>query len=135
MTTDTTQAEQKAVLQNDLRVRRERQADAFSYHERAIADAEIELGGRFGTIAKPVVTGATPLPRIESGPWASPDPVPDEPSLGYSVEWVEPVGTPAEIAASLVELEAPVAAGDGAPGPNSLPPSSVGSRSSINRRV
>ena len=55
MTTDATQAERKAVLQNDLRVRR--QADAFTYHERAIADAEIELGGRFGTIAKPVVTG------------------------------------------------------------------------------
>lgn len=74
-----------------------------TYHQRA----QVELGlddaaGRFG---KPsVVTGSEPAvryPRLPaSSPWAS-DPVPNEEPLGVDVNALEPVGTAAEIEASL----------------------------------
>jgi len=132
VTTDATQAERKAVLQNDLRVRR--QADAFSYHDRAVADAEVELGGRFGALAKPTVVSGPVYPQQPANsPWHS-DPVPDEPSLGYSVEAVEPVGEPGEIARSVAEVEPHEVFASSAPGkPGSILPGLPGS--SIRRRI
>jgi len=58
------------------------------------ANADDDLGGRFGTIReKPKVIGVSPItyPRLPSGPWASNE-MPDEPCLGYSVEEMEPTG-------------------------------------------
>jgi len=85
------QRERREVLNND-RLVRQRQGDTF--HSRAVADAAMELGGRFASIAKPIVTGGGPsYPTLPAAsPWHK-DPVPDEPPLGYSIEelFVEPL--------------------------------------------
>jgi len=65
-----------------------------TYRDHAQANADDDLGGRFGTIReKPKVIGVSPItyPRLPSGPWASNE-MPDEPCLGYSVEEMEPTG-------------------------------------------
>jgi hypothetical protein len=74
-----------------------------TFQSRAIAEAD-EVRGRWTEINKSNVVGATPTvdyPRLPSGPWADPVQVPPEPSLGFSVEDHEPVGTIQEIEASL----------------------------------
>jgi hypothetical protein len=78
---------------------------------------DTSLGGRFA--AGGDVSGAeeaTHYPRQpENSPWSH-DPVPPEEPLGFSVQDVEPCGTPVEIAASI--------GGDAAQG--SAPPSAEG---------
>jgi hypothetical protein len=82
---------------------------AMTYHSRAIADLQLEQGqsGRFTQGAE--VSGsklAAVYPRMPEGsPWHSDIVFPEEP-LGYSVEDLEPTGTPQEIAASLGHGEA-----------------------------
>jgi hypothetical protein len=87
------QAERKSLVGSD---------QATTYHK--LGNLDLSLGGRFA--AGGDVSGAeeaTHYPRQpESSPWSH-DPVPPEPALGFSVEEVEPCGTPAEIAASLAQ--------------------------------
>jgi hypothetical protein len=72
-----------------------------------LASVDVELGGRF---ARPdYITGteaASQYPRLPtSSPWSS-DPVPPEQSLGFQIGAMEPVGTFAEVAASIPEQSA-----------------------------
>jgi hypothetical protein len=68
----------------------------------AQASADDTSGGRFGGVNKTVVVGADPIPRypaLPSGPWSGSDPVPDEPSLGYDINQLDPsaLRDPAEV--------------------------------------
>jgi hypothetical protein len=92
----TTQAERRAVPKND-----ERQSTTYFELQRVSQ----ELGGRYAQAD--TVAGAEPFVRYPaaSSPWGTR--LPDEPSLGFSVEYREPVGTAAEVAASLAALSAP----------------------------
>jgi hypothetical protein len=91
---------------------RERKALAGSsttttYHQRALAELQLEQGqsGRFTD--KAVVVGSKPTvqyPRMPEGsPWHS-DPVPPEGPLGYAIDAQESVGEVFEVAASLNPL-------------------------------
>jgi hypothetical protein len=64
--------------------------------------ASPEPGGRFAKAN--YVAGSEPCVQYPAaaGPWAGGTRVPDEPPLGFSVDAMEPVGTAAEIEASLV---------------------------------
>ena len=82
-----------------------------TYHKLAQIDQELELGGRYRE--KETITGSertTDYRRLPEGSFWAGDPVGLEPSLGYSVDDLEPVGTYAEVQASLElgGLSAPV---------------------------
>jgi hypothetical protein len=78
--------------------------DASTYFSRTIADQALELGGRFSATA--AVVGSTPsaaaLYPAASVPNAD---VGEEPPLGDDLH-PRPVGTPAEVAASIAQREA-----------------------------
>jgi|SRR6516165_9133627 hypothetical protein len=66
-------------------------------------DGEPELSGRFAKVSTTTVVGRSPVSypaQPEGSPWRS-DPCPIEPSLGFSVETVEPTGEKHEIEASV----------------------------------
>jgi hypothetical protein len=88
---DASQAQRRKVLENDRKV--------STYFQRAQADADLELGGRYAKVTETTVTGATPGPIYPKQPPNSPwhhDPMPPEPPLGFSVNDLEPVGEPHE---------------------------------------
>jgi hypothetical protein len=93
------QAERKAVLDNDRKVR---EGATFLDHARAEAS---EPRGRFSATNKETVVGSMPTVNYPAAPNWSPDPVPPEPSLGVEVDAQEAVGTPQEIEASIKKLE------------------------------
>jgi hypothetical protein len=74
-----------------------------TFHQLALAGLELEAGGRYAQDAQ--VTGTTPSVDYPaaSGPWS--DPQPPEPPTGENIDAAEPVGTPAEIEASLERIE------------------------------
>jgi hypothetical protein len=81
---DADQRTRKSVIENDRKA-----AEApDSYIGRAMND--IEAGGRFAKLSQPKIIGvaANPIPRTPSV-WDGVDRAP-EPSLGYSVDWMEP---------------------------------------------
>jgi hypothetical protein len=95
---------------------------AATYHQ--FADSEIKQSrGRFDQAEeRPHLAGQEPLVRYPqaSGPWQGPDPVGDEPPLGFSVDQVEPIETSA---VPLVEVtDAPDGATAAA---DNLPPASA----------
>jgi hypothetical protein len=56
-----------------------------------------ELGGRFATTGHETITGIAspaPPPLPPTSPWAGPDPVPDEPSLGYAIDAMPELALP-----------------------------------------
>jgi hypothetical protein len=115
-----TQAEKRAVLDNDRRVAYSQVVELYNP----------QPGGRFAVSSKPV----TEVPRQPAwSPWHH-DPVGLEPPLGYSVDEMVAVGTPAEVEASIRQLEA---ATRPAPSPCSAqrPPSVSGAASPFRRRV
>ena len=73
-----------------------------TYFERAQADVEAELGGRWAK-PRPMMSGQVPM-QPEGSPWSY-DPVGPEPPLGYSVDEMEPVGSPHEVERSLRAIE------------------------------
>ena len=100
---DSTQAERREVVKNDR----------STYLDHARANEEMVAQGRFAKVNATPVAGVPEYPRQPEGsPWHH-DPVPTEPSLGYSVHDLPPVGTPAEVAASIAaELAKAIEAGD-----------------------
>ena len=77
-----------------------------TYFQIASVDIELESGsGRFAAQSAVVGRDPAPYPAQPAGRWAGADPVPSEEPLGESVERVEPVGTPAEVQASIERLE------------------------------
>jgi len=79
------QEERKRVLDNDRRVRE--QTGTYLSHTHS------DLGGRWAAIQRETVVGRPstnePPPLPPTSPWAGPDPVPDEPALGYPIDQVE----------------------------------------------
>jgi hypothetical protein len=84
---DISQAERRAVLKSDRDARN-------TYFERAQADAEDGVAGRWARPAPTVVTGGSQYPAASA---SHSDPSPPEEPLGYSVDEHEAVGSPAEI--------------------------------------
>jgi hypothetical protein len=82
------QEERRRTLQNDVRVKQQRE-QASTLHQHAQAQADEINQGRFAAMGTPNVTGqsAVPyssLPKMPDGnPWAGPDLVGDEPPLGF----------------------------------------------------
>jgi len=114
-----TQEEKVEQLRQERKLRTS-DREPSTFHQ--MANLDLSLGGRFS--AGGYVAGSDPTteyPRLPEGsPWGSGPQVPTEPPLGVSVEVVEPVGTPAEIAASIAELASEVSAPATSSG--SLPP-------------
>jgi hypothetical protein len=100
---EATQAQRREALLND-------QAQHSTMFERARNEIGLELGGRFakyGQEQQVVGTGPSPYPRMSGGPWSKPDPSGTEPSLGYSVDQLEPIGGPPETVDGAPRLEGP----------------------------
>lgn len=78
-----------------------------TYFAHALADADLEHGGRFASLSKPIVTGAGhEYPRQpETAPGNQAALVGDEPPIGIDVNALEPVGTAVEIERSIAEIE------------------------------
>jgi hypothetical protein len=57
-------------------------------HGRAVAEADLDTGRYGAALGKPTVIGSAPIVRYTqaSGPWHGPDPVPDEPPLGFAID-------------------------------------------------
>jgi hypothetical protein len=105
----------EATMQQKVEALRNDQAQHSTYHQRAIAEAGLELG-RFSHLSKEqIVTGSRSVPqypRQHGTPWSKPDPSGQEPSLGYSVDAMDPIGGPPERlegSASLPEPQLPSA--------------------------
>jgi hypothetical protein len=83
------------------------QRRSSTYLDHALADAE-NIGGRFGRIRTgPLIVGATPTPNYPAAShYQGADNAPAEP-IGIDVSAVEPVGTAAEIAASMEQSDGP----------------------------
>ena len=95
-----TQDERKAILRND---------SYFSRQQNTADDA----GGRYAKLTPSNVIGSKPTPQYPSLPASSPWSQFDqnvEPVLGFSVDAMEPVGTPTEVQSSLAPNLATVAA-------------------------
>ena len=74
-----------------------------SYHGQA-QSMDLDLGGRFAKVTKTTVTGTDPVVRYPSLPTDNPwnkDVLPTEPSLGYSIEDMEPTGEAWERSAAI----------------------------------
>jgi hypothetical protein len=91
-----TQAEKLAALHND-RLLRAAYSDVVDLYD------DTRPHGRFAVGARQPITEYPRQP--EGSPWHH-DPLGPEPPLGYSVDQMEPVGSPAEVEASIQRLEA-----------------------------
>jgi hypothetical protein len=89
-----TQAEKRRVLANDRKVAEERRLS--TYRAFAEANADLELGGRFSKVTTVTVIGASPAVTYPRQPTDSPANqlamTPQEPSLGYDINAMEPTG-------------------------------------------
>jgi hypothetical protein len=85
---DVSQAERRRILSEERK--------AKTYLSEAQINTDLELGGRFAKLPKTTVVGASPgisYPRLpQDSPSNQMAMMPDEPSLGYSVETQEPTG-------------------------------------------
>jgi hypothetical protein len=69
--------------------------------------ADEDRGGRYKPETSTHVIGSTPIPKYPELPASSPshhDPVPNEAPLGFSIDAMEPLGTEAEVQASIDRL-------------------------------
>jgi hypothetical protein len=84
-----------------------------TYLSRAQADADLGAQGRFKRETTTEVTSIPIYPQQPaSSPWAFP-PEPASDQLGYEIDAMEPVGTPAEVQASkIVGVNSPLGADD-----------------------
>ena len=82
-----TKQEKLDVFNNDLRVR------SSTYADHAAASAN-EAGGRFKKELETRVDAVPQYPKLPpNNPWSEPDPVPDEPALGFEIDALEPGAT------------------------------------------
>jgi len=80
-------AERRATLENDRKVREQQRGTTF--HQYAQSTANDDAGGRWATVNAVSVVGADPAVRYPAAAPHQRDPVPTEPPLGYSVDQVE----------------------------------------------
>lgn len=93
MTDEPTQQEKLGALRNDTN---------FSWQQNTVDD----VGGRYSKVTPTSLTGSDASPQMPKLPASSPwsDPAnwgPPEPSLGFSIDEMQPTGTPAEVEKSL----------------------------------
>jgi hypothetical protein len=94
--------------------------EVTTYRDRAIADIGLEQGsGRHSAKASVIGSARVPLYPAASGPWNDPVQVPDEPSLGVDLNYVEPCGETFEIEASLAAQPTDSLTSRGAAAPDS----------------
>ena len=82
-------------------------APATTMHAFAVAEASIDTGRYSAATGKPSVTGSTPIPQYPAAAAHQRDPVPDEPSLGFSVNDLEP--SMASVSPAVEQTGAPAA--------------------------
>jgi hypothetical protein len=75
--------------------------DKDTFLSRAQADADLTSQGRFKKQTATRVTGVPTYPSMPATPWSSGFDQNLEPPLGFSVDAMEPVGTPEEIEKSI----------------------------------
>jgi hypothetical protein len=88
---DEDQRERREVLENERRLRSQRDREASTYLAHTHLDDE---GGRFSVINSATIVGREPFPKYPEQPSTSPwhhDPVPDELPLGFSVNDMVPL--------------------------------------------
>jgi hypothetical protein len=80
----------------------------MTLHSQAITQIELEQQGRHAAVAKASVSGSKPAvhyPRMPEGsPWAGHVPESVEAPFDVDISYVEPCGTPVEIAASVLPM-------------------------------
>jgi hypothetical protein len=96
------QAEKRATLLNDQRVRQQQQGTTLSQFAQSFADED--RGGRYAAVNKTNVICADAVPQYPAGPDWTADPVPAEAPLNFDVNAQEPTGEHFEIAKSLDQL-------------------------------
>jgi len=108
------QAERRRVLINDARVREQsRNGDTGTY----LSHTHSEVGGRFALTEHQTITGVvspSPPPLPANSPWHGPDPVPDEPPLGYRIDAMPELESPTGVP----PVSPPVATDDPADAPS-----------------
>ena len=82
-------AERRATLENDRKVREQQRGTTF--HQYAQSTANDDAGGRWATVNAVSVVGADPAVRYPAASAHQRDPVPTEPPLGYSVDDMPPL--------------------------------------------
>jgi hypothetical protein len=100
-----TQADKLAALHNSNLLRK--RAELNTYHARAQVEAD-DAGGRYAKLQPTTVIGSTGAPAYPQQPEGSPwrgDLIGQEPPLGYSVDAIDPVGEPHEIAEAAAIIE------------------------------
>jgi hypothetical protein len=101
------QHEKRAVLLNDARVQQQKQSEPpATLHAFSVAEADTPRG-RFTSIEKATVIGVSPANTYPKGPDWTADPVPKTEPLNYDINAMEPVGTVAEVQASIDRLRKP----------------------------
>jgi hypothetical protein len=93
---------------------------ATTYREIAEAGITLANQGRFGDKASVVGSARVPQYPAASGPWNDPVQVPDEPSLGVDLNYVEPCGETFEVEASLAAQPTDSLTSGGAAGSGSV---------------
>jgi hypothetical protein len=101
-------------FKNDSNQSERRRVERDTYLTRAQSDADLTSQGRFKKETATRVTGVPEYPKQPANSFWSCDPVPATQPLGFSVDAMEPNGTPTEVEASLkvVGVEAPPGADD-----------------------
>jgi hypothetical protein len=80
----------REVQANDLSVRRQQEQTGSTFHQHALADADIPRG-RFSAVTTTTVVGATAVPQYPAAGPHQADPCGQEPPLGYRVDAQEPL--------------------------------------------
>jgi hypothetical protein len=114
------QDERRRVLRNDERVRNQSR-DTGTY----LSHTHSEVGGRFAVTEHSTITGVVspaPPPLPANSPWASADPVPDEPPLGYRIHDL----TPHELEPSIASVSPAVGEAQATDDPADAPSSGSG---------
>jgi hypothetical protein len=107
--------ERREVLENDRLLREQQKASTF--HQHAQAQALDTAGGRFAATGAPRVVGSTPNPSLQypAASAAHQTELPREPSLGYSVDQLDPLESPSFAQGQLPDSAPAAAASTNAP--------------------
>ena len=103
---EVTQAERRRILR-----------EGTTFHQHAQSSANDEAGGRFAATAAPRVVGSTPNPSLQypAASAAHQTELPREPSLGYSVDQLDPLESPSFAQGQLPDSAPAAAASTNAP--------------------
>jgi hypothetical protein len=93
MNNDATMKEKRDVLRNDLRVRERGSTSSSGTSDTQgstyLSHTHTDIGGRFAAISSPHVVGTEAIPKYPAA-FLNCDPVPQEPSLGYAIDALNP---------------------------------------------